>query len=74
MVRRDLAAIVFFGSHLHGEGLDPDEIKALAVLQTGAAAAYDHLDAEAMRRENESMKSRLDSLEARLAQANVQPA
>jgi hypothetical protein len=74
MVRRDLAAIVFFGSHIHGEGLDPDEIKALAGLQTGAAAAYDHLDAEAMRRENESMKRQLGSLEARLTQANVQPA
>lgn len=74
MVRRELAAIVFFGSHKHGEGLDPDEIKALAGLQTGAAAAYDHLDAEALRRENESMKARVGSLEMRLAQANIQPA
>ncbi len=74
MVRRELVAIVFFGSHMHGEGLDPDEIKALAGLQTGAAAAYDHLDAEALRRENELMKSQVGSLEIRLAQANIQPA
>jgi hypothetical protein len=74
MVRRELAAIVFFGSHLHGEGLDPDEIKALAGLQTGAAAAYDHLDAEALLRENESMKRQVASLEMRLAQVDIQRA
>ena len=71
MVRRELVAIVFFGSHIHGEGLDPDEIKALAGLQTGAAAAYDHLDAERLRRDNESMKQRVGSLEMRLAQADI---
>jgi hypothetical protein len=74
MVRRELAAIVFYGSHLHGEALDPDEIKALAGLQTGAAAAYDHLDAENLLRENESMKRQVASLEMRLAQGNIQPA
>lgn len=74
MVRRELAAIVFFGSHIHGEGLDPDEIKALAGLQTGAAAAYDHLDAEDLRRENESMKRHVDSLEMRLAQTSIRQA
>lgn len=74
IVRRELAAIVFFGSHTHGESLDPDEIEALAGLQVGAAAAYDHLDAEALRRENASIKARVRLLEARLAQTNIQPA
>jgi len=74
IVRRELTAIVFYGSHIHGEGLDPDEIKAIAGLATGAAAAYDHLDAEALRRENEAMKSRVESLETQLAEAQIQPA
>jgi hypothetical protein len=74
MVRRELAAIVFYGSHTHGEGIDPDEMKALAGLMTGAAAAYDHLDAEALRIENESMKSKVESLETQLANAQIQPA
>lgn len=65
LVRREVAAIVFYGSHIHGEGLDPDEIKALAGLVTGAAAAYDHLEADSLRREYEAMKRRVESLERR---------
>jgi hypothetical protein len=60
-------AIVFYGSHIHGESLDPDEIRAIAALATGAAAAYDHLEAEAMKRE-------LDAARTLLAEAQIQPA
>lgn len=59
IVRRELAAIVFYGSHRYGEPLDPDEIRAISGLALGAAAAYDHLDAEAMKRENESLRQLL---------------
>ena len=74
IVRRELTAIVFYGAHIHGEALDPDEIKAIAGLAPGAAAAYDHLDAEAMRNKNESLQNKVESLEAQLAEAQIQPA
>ena len=73
IVRRDLVAIAFYGSHTHGEALDPDEIRALAGLATGAAAAYDHLDAETMRRENDAMRAKNELLERMLAEAQIQP-
>jgi len=74
IVRRELAAIVFYGSHIHGESLDPDEVKAIARLAPGAAAAYDHLDAESMKRKVESMTTEIDSLRTQLAEAQIQPA
>lgn len=71
IVRRELAAIVFYGNHIHGESLDPDEIRAIAGLANGAAAAFDHMDAETMRAENESVKREVTALRMRLAQAEV---
>ncbi len=73
MVRRELTAMVFYGSHRYGEALDPDEVKTIAGLATGAAAAYDHLEAEAMRLENESLLRKNEALEAKLAQAQILP-
>jgi len=66
-VRRELVAVVLYGAHTHGEPLDPDEIKAIAGLASAAAAAYDHLEADALRREVESLRSQL-------AEAQIQPA
>ncbi len=74
MVRDQLAALVFYGAHVHGETLDPDEIRILGDLANGAAAAYDHLDADALRRENEAMRNEVSSLRVRLAEAEIQPA
>ena len=74
IVRRELAAVVFYGSHVHGEPLDPDEVKAIAGLAPGAAAAYDHLEAEAMKREVQLFRRKNESLEAQLAEAHIQPA
>ncbi|HXW51374.1 MAG TPA: hypothetical protein VEJ41_05235 [Candidatus Acidoferrales bacterium] len=74
IVRRELEAIVFYGSHVHGEGLDPDEIRAIAGLATGAAVAYDHLEAEAMKREVEKMRRENESLRSVIAEAQIQPA
>ncbi|MDQ6767559.1 MAG: hypothetical protein M3Z41_07090 [Candidatus Eremiobacteraeota bacterium] len=74
IVRRELAAVVFYGSHIHGEPLDPDEVRAIAGLAAGAAAAYDHLDAEAMKREVQLFRRKNESLEAQLAEAHIQPA
>lgn len=74
IVRRELAAVVFYGAHIHGEALDPDEIKAIAGLASGAAAAYDHLEAEAIKREVQLFRRKNESLEAQLAEAHIQPA
>jgi hypothetical protein len=74
IVRRELAAIAFYGSHVHGEALDPDEVKAIAGLATGAAAAYDHLEAEEMRRKVESLEKEMDSMRAQLSETRTQPA
>jgi hypothetical protein len=74
IVRRELAAVVFYGSHIHGEGLDPDEIRTIAGLAPGAAAAYDHLDAQSMKREVESIRRENESLRIELAEAQIQPA
>src|SRR5579872_1047101 len=74
IVRRELAAIVFYGAHVHGEALDPDEIKAIASLAPGAAAAYDHLDAEAMQQQVASMQKTIEIQQALLAEAQIQPA
>jgi hypothetical protein len=74
IVRRELAVVVFYGSHIHGEGLDPDEIKTIAGLAPGAAAAYDHLDAQSMKREVESIRRENESLRTELAEAQIQPA
>ena len=67
IVRRELAVVVFYGAHMHGELLDPDEVKAIAGLAPGAAAAYDHLEAQAW-------KNEVDALRAQLAEAQIQPA
>lgn len=66
-VRREIVALVFYGSHQHGEALDPDEIKAIAGLANGAAAAYDHIESAALR-------DRVAALERIIAEMKVQPA
>ena len=65
------AAIVFYGAHLHGEALDPDEVRIIAGLAAGAAAAYDRIEAEALRKDNEAMKNEVDSLRTRLAEIQI---
>jgi hypothetical protein len=62
-VRRRLAAFVLYSGHIGGEALDPMEQRFVTALAVGAAAAYDHLDAERLRR-------RVAELEAALAQTN----
>ena len=72
IVRRELAAIVLYGAHVHGEGLDPDEIEAIAGLAPGAAAAYDHLEAESMKGAVESITRECELLRTRLAEVQTQ--
>jgi hypothetical protein len=57
LVRDRLIAIALYGSHSNGEALDPDEAASIDRLAGGAAAAYDHLEAEALRREIELLRA-----------------
>lgn len=51
-VRSRLIAVALYGAHVNGEALDADEISSIDRLAAGAAAAYDHIEAEALRAEN----------------------
>ena len=57
-----LVGLVLFGERNNGETLDPDEREMLCDLATAAAAAYDHLDAEAMRREVAQLRGAVAAL------------
>jgi GAF domain len=56
VIRRRLEGFALYGSHRGGEAIDPDEQKALEGLMMGAASAYDHLEAEALREENRRLR------------------
>ncbi len=58
LVRDRVIAIALYGSHSSGEALDPSEVALIDRLAGGAAAAYDHLEAEELRRENELLRAR----------------
>ncbi|MEO9169737.1 MAG: hypothetical protein ABI282_07830, partial [Candidatus Baltobacteraceae bacterium] len=62
IVRRELKAFAFYGAHAHGEDIDPDEISALAELAVGASVAFDHIEAEQLRRNTEDAQKRLNAL------------
>lgn len=57
LVRHRLIAIALYGSHRNGEALDSDEVASIDRLAGGAAAAYDHLEAEALRSEIELLRA-----------------
>ena len=63
-----------YTSNSAGSGCDPDEIKTIANLVPGAAAAYDYLEAESMKNEVGSMKKEIESLRTQLAETQIQPA
>ena len=71
--RGELLAVALYGPHLHGEMLDPDEIKCIGALAPGAAAAYDHLAVESMQKKMDAMQRQLDALQ-RTSSPQIQPA
>lgn len=72
VVRRRLLGFALYGAHTGGVGLDPDEIAIIGSLMTGASAAYDHLDAEAMRRESAALKEQAASLARRVTELETE--
>ena len=59
VVHRTTTRIVLFGPHHNNEDLDRDEIRVLRALAKAAATAYFRLEADAVRREMETLKARL---------------
>jgi len=55
--RRELAGFVLYGAHENGADLDADEEQALLPLVANAAVTYDHLEAQALRDENERLRT-----------------
>jgi len=56
MVRHRLEGIALYGAHRGGEDFDPDELQWLNALAVAAGAAFDHLEAEALRNELDELK------------------
>jgi hypothetical protein len=57
IVRHRLVAFALYGGHVGGEALDPDEIRSLRQLAMPAGAAYDHLEAEELREQNDRLRT-----------------
>jgi len=74
MVRHQLEGLALYGAHVTGEDIDPDEVRTLERLSKSAAAAYDHLEAEAMKSKLDSATREIESLRTELAETQIQPA
>jgi len=74
IVHRKLNRVVLYGHHQSGADFDPDEIRSVTALASGASAAYDHLEAQALRQgledaeflraENEELRLENEALKA----------
>lgn len=71
IVRRSLAGILLYGAHEDATDIDPDEVKVLAGLAVSAAAAYDHIEAETLRRENGALKDEFNAWKVRAKAAGL---
>ena len=61
-VRHRLGGIVLLGPHATGEDFDADEMRLLENCAVAAGAAYDHLEADALRRRVDELQGALDAL------------
>lgn len=73
-VRHQLGAIIVLGPHSTGEDFDADEIGLLSKCAVAAGAAYDHLEADALRRQAEEMQKTIDELRTALVAHGWSPA
>ena len=67
LLRGQIIAIAFYGPHTNGADIDPDEEKALAPLLERAGAAYDHIDANALRAKVDMLTRERDAKEREIA-------
>ena len=49
-MRHELVSFTLYGAHANGAQLDPEEVALLEDLAREAARAYDHVEAERVRR------------------------
>ncbi|MBV8639660.1 MAG: hypothetical protein JO322_16390 [Candidatus Eremiobacteraeota bacterium] len=59
LARRRVLAIALYGEHTNGADLDGDEIRAIGGVADAAGAAFDHVEADQLRREMESLRREL---------------
>lgn len=65
-VRHELAAVVVLGGHRTGEDFDADEIRLLENCAVAAGAAYDHLEADALRQYAGELQQTIESMRTTL--------
>jgi hypothetical protein len=58
----ELAGFVLYGGHSDGSSLDPDELGLLERLVTAAGLAFDQIDAQLLRAENERQAATIAEL------------
>ena len=73
-VRHMLDGFALYGPHASGEDFDPIEVRLLEELAAAAAATYDHLDAEAARKDAERLERELREARRTLATFGAIPA
>jgi hypothetical protein len=74
VVRHQLTAVMLLGPHTTGEDYDSGEIRLLESCAVAAGAAYDHLDADALRAKSDEMQRTIDSLRQTLQSQGMLPA
>jgi hypothetical protein len=65
-LRHELGAILILGMHVTGEDLDTDEIRLIEECAIAAGAAYDHLEADALRGKTEELQRTIASMRTTL--------
>lgn len=63
IVRHQVEGVVLYGQHRTGEDIDPDEIRTLERLAISAAVAYDHIEADQMRRRAAELERELSDIQ-----------
>lgn len=65
LARQRVVAIALYGQHRSGADIDADEIAEIVRVVDGADAAFDRVEAENLRRENEALARRIEELARR---------
>ncbi|MGB8966282.1 MAG: hypothetical protein WCB99_11635 [Candidatus Cybelea sp.] len=61
LLRDELVAIALYGPHHSGADIDPDEVRSIEQLVVHAGAAYDHIEARALRAQVEALVRERDA-------------
>ena len=72
LLRDQIVSIALYGPHRSGADIDPDEEKSLAPLLERAGAAYDHIDAQALRAKVEQLTRERESSEREIARLRAE--